>query len=532
MGNQMKPVGNFDQGGVVIDSDPFSLQDNEWSLLRNVRTDNRVIQKITGEEQMLTTTTNPIAIDYWRALGAVDARYIYIDVSGNVRTADATQGGTDGNLTGSLGFMTEAQGARYNTTFFNGGATWVGNDSLSTPRYANLGDSSITTLPGWTYDSINFSSVTAKVFRGFRNVLIAGNLRYVAANTNTLGFSNGQVIEAPNTIRVSNLAARGALPTWDPQLTGATTADEFDLATNSPIIDMVPLQGGMAIYTEDSSWLLTLTGNNSLPVAIRPLSTGRGMLSLNCGIEFKGRNFVVGNEDIYLNGGGAAVQTVADGRIKDYFFNNLNYDALHRVHVIHNRRQDEIWVNYPKGTNTTCNEALIWNYTHNTWVIRDLNNINDSTYGAIRDGNDFQENNNYIQMITGNIILTADMTNGFNGQPINSFVERRGFDFMPNNSKFNKWSDKVYYIIKGSGNVTISTRTTDQPGRPVDFSNRADNKLEVRNFSLSNTMGDYKIDPRVNGRFYNTRIESNDSENTWELIRYTLSYDADDSRAT
>ena len=59
-------------------------------------------------------------------------------------------------------------------------------------------------------------------------------------------------LNAPSTIRVSNLAAPGELPTWDPTIAGATTADEFDLATNSPIVEMIPFQDSLAIYTEDS----------------------------------------------------------------------------------------------------------------------------------------------------------------------------------------------------------------------------------------------------------------------------------------
>ena len=48
------PISGFQEGGVVRDSDPFSLSLVEWSDCRNVRFDNRVVSKITGEETMLT----------------------------------------------------------------------------------------------------------------------------------------------------------------------------------------------------------------------------------------------------------------------------------------------------------------------------------------------------------------------------------------------------------------------------------------------------------------------------------------------
>ena len=101
------------------------------------------------------------------------------------------------------------------------------------------------------------------------------------------------------------------IPTWNATYTGATTGDEFDLATNSPIIDMLPFQDAMAVYTTDSVWLVRLTNNSTLPVAVTPGSQGRGMLAKNCGVEYYGRHFVVGNEDIYVYGGGAQVTSVA-----------------------------------------------------------------------------------------------------------------------------------------------------------------------------------------------------------------------------
>ena len=41
-------------------------------------------------------------------------------------------------------------------------------------------------------------------------------------------------------------------------------------------------------------------------------------------------------------------------------------------------------------------------------------------------------------------------------------------------------------------------------------------------------MADFKVDPRVNGRYFNIRFGSNDTTSEWSLIRYNLSFDADD----
>ena len=852
MADRSLPVGDFDKGGVVMDSDPFSLAPNEWSDCRNVRFDNRSVSKIAGEELMLGLDNIPASLTYWERPG--DQRYVYTSTDG--RSFLKLPTGSEVEITKGAAATRDFLDTSNSLTasLFNGGATYIINDGTQTPQFINAPGVGVTNtqelsdLPGWL--RTGFTSITAATVRAYRNVLVAGNIEFTQTSNN--------VISAPSTVRVSNLAARGQLPTWDATYAGATSGDEFDLSTNSPIVDMIPFQDSLAIYTTDSVFNMRLTGSTTLPVSVQQSNSGRGMLAPNCGVEYFGRHFIVGNEDIYLNGGGATVQSVSDGRVRDYFFNNLNNNALNVVHVVHNRKQDEIWINYPKGTSTRCNEALIWNYENNVWTIRDLNSVAASSYGGRlstantfatitytatsvaeasdvaatgvgsvdinialprgdasstyggtatvttsswltnldtqnrndsmmsavatslntflvsaaalvstdniwtasappgtnsivftsnllgrdftvphsgnivvsdpgdntinftlastandivnpSDSRQFVTSDSAVQMASsagfsaegtfisnlGNInhtattrgsfptgstivegiagityaaptsgtttanpitistniggrlsnetgqdidltnariditftlnslpadgnvnpsfvvehltslvgtrtpifggsmtanqvgvpitfsdtsissnvvwrngqilwvyvtettpsdlpfdytinsvslsfnqtrlikdanILTADVGTSFSGNPINAYVERKGFDIAPNATNVTKWVDSIYYLIKGNENVTISTRATEAPGRPVDFSSSTDRYLKTRTFSLDATMGDYKIDPRTNGRYYNTRVESNDANGSWDLIRYNLSFSFDDGR--
>ena len=93
------PVSGFQNGGLVADSDPFSLNLTEWSDCRNVRFDNRVVSKITGEEVMRTlSNSNPVSLTYWRQPNNI--RYIYQTSNGNSYLANAT--GTDAEITNCL----------------------------------------------------------------------------------------------------------------------------------------------------------------------------------------------------------------------------------------------------------------------------------------------------------------------------------------------------------------------------------------------------------------------------------------------
>ena len=514
------PIQGFDTGGVVIDSDPFSLGQKEWSNVRNVRFHNRAVSKISGEMMMRTLgNTDPVALTYWRQPN--NLRYVYQTSNGRTYLNNAT--GTDTEITKNItGASAEplAANAVYTGGLFNGGATYIVNDGTNIPQYINAIGSGIAAqelvdIPGWAFDSALFTSVTAGVLRPYRNVLVAGNLTFNAATGITF---------APGTIRVSNLAARGQMPTWDPQLAAATTADEFELATNDPVLEMIPFQNSLLIYCQNSVHSIRLTGNSTLPVSATQELEGRGILASKCAIEFYGRHFVVGNDDIYLYGGGASVNSIIDGKLRDYFFDNLNADAKDNTFVVENRLEDEIWVCYPKGTSTNCNEALIYNYTHGTWTIRDLPNIRDAAFGATISNDDYSEGRLRLILMdnANNRLDIADEGTSFNGEAIDAFVEKRGYDVTPADDESSWRISYMWPIIRGSGEVDIRFRSTESPGRPVDFQSTRDRYLTTRTYDLDPDMGDYKVDADSDGRYLNMRIGTNDATSSWSLIKYSL----------
>lgn len=520
---QMLPVADFHSGGVIFDSDPFSLQINEWSDARNVRFDNRSVSKISGEERMLTLTNTPVEGIYWER--PTDQRYVYVDSTGRVWLKAPS--GAETEITKGVGANTRDlldPSSSIQLSLFNGGATLIVNDGTQTPQYIHHNGQELADLPNWLASRPGFTSITAGVVRTFGNAIIAGDITYTNASN--------EVISAPSTLRISNIVGRepgvAYIPTWDAVYSGATTADEFDLATNTAIIEMMQFQNAMAIYTANGIFLLRQTGSTSIPWAVSPASQGRGMLTDNCGVEFYGRHFIVGNEDIYLNGGGAQVVSASDGRVRDYFFENINRAQIGLTHVQHNQRQDEIWINYPKGTSTTCNEALIWNYTHNTWTVRDLNGVVSSTYGGRISGSTFATSDSYVQMFTADGILTADRGNTFNGTPIVAYVERRGFDIAPTAVNVSKWVGSIYLLATGTGSLEVNLKPSNTPGMNVNFDDRADDFLSMNTFTLSGSMQDYKVDPNENGRYINIRFRSEGNDDDWTLIRYNIAYTTDD----
>ena len=514
MAGQMLNIGAFDEGGIVLDSDPFSLQPNELSGGRNVRFDNRSVSKIAGEQQFLDLgSMNPRTLTFWEQ--PVNDYYVFTASDGTTHRVNAS--GTISEITkgvGSTAVPLATTGENYAASLFNGGSTYIVSDGVNVPQYiqASTTTAELQDLPGFNYDA-TYSSVIPKVVRPFGNVLVAANLTYTTAGT-------GAITYAPGTYRVSNQAAPGGIPTWDPLLDSADTAEDADASETSGFVDLIPFQNSLFMYSGDSVFAMRLTGNNVFPVAVQKQLDGRGMLSTNCGVEFYGRHFVVGREDIYLYAGGATVQSVADAKVRDYFFDNLNYEQVDLTFVFHNKKQDEMWVCFPKGSAMSCNEALIWNYIHNTWTIRDLADVHAADTGFGISSGSFTKSEVPIFATDGRL-LQVDIGTSFSGQSINAYFERKGFDVAPDAVAFTKWIDDIVLLATGSGKIEARVRATDEPGRPVDFSDKTDKYLRIREFNLNGSMADFKISPRSNGRYLNIRFGSNDATSSWDFIRYS-----------
>ena len=502
-------------GGLVSDSNPFTLADNEWSDMNNIRIHNRAIGAITGEEQLLTTDHEPRHSQFVNGYDT-GKYYYYIDTDGLTHRITAT--GSEAEVTKGVGGTKTplTTGVQYQMNPLNGGYVLQVNDGNRTPQYiTSVGSGTDTTqltdIPGWDYNTA-YTDVRAAVIRPFKYVQVAGNITQTVTADNSVERNAG-------TIRISNLATPGNLPTWDPTLAAATSADEFELADNGEIIDMVSLGDNLMIFTDNTIFSLRLNSDNSSTV--QKQLTGRGMLAVGCGIEFFGKLFVVGSEDIYIFQGGAGTRSVADSKVRDYFFDNLDATNYKNTYVIHNERHDEIWICFPETGNTACTKALIYNYVDNTWSKRDLNDVWPGSNGPTITSNAFVLADQAPQLPTTNKILTMDRGTTFDGTAFTSYVERKGLDISPGTPNISEWISDIYMILTGSGETTVITQATGTPGATVDFTS---NDATTSTFDPATEL---KVSPRVNGKFLNIRIEG---QNEWLLHRYTVNFKPSDRR--
>jgi len=374
--------------------------------------------------------------------------------------------------------------------------------------------------------SRNPVKTTCGVIRSFNNILIAGNLKEQNTVTNT-----NVVRKLTGVVRTSDVAAPGGLPqNWNPFAGGANTADEFTLSDTSVIQDLVPLSGNMYIYTTDSIHAARLTGNPLAPVSFSPITTQYGCQTTDGVLEFDGRHLVVGSNDIYLfSGNPGNIQSVSDMRVRDYFYKNYNAASINSLFMLRNQANEEIWINYPKGSNTKCTEALIYNYKLNNWTIRDLNNVVSGVVAPVKGNSDDDRpwaagvlsqsklfpvfaqataNNN-------NRIIAADIGYQFSGSNYTSHIERLSLSVTPefyteqfNNIALLTQQESSNNTDGNTSTLKIKTQVSNYPADQPNLNSGANTILE----SSFKIFGSYKSDLRRQGRFLHYRVD--DSTNT------------------
>jgi hypothetical protein len=487
----MPQVDKLGSGGINIDTPPMLLPPNVFSEGINVRFRNNCVEAITGE---VLGRTLPMAANFgvhWRRpdqgynIFGRDGQFIRVDSAGN--QAYMLNSG-DSSYTNS----------KWQSTYFNGGFAIIFNNGKSTPIYCLYGDvnaqSTLQPLPNWNY--IAGLTVTAKVIRSLNYSLVAGNL--------TLNQS-GITTYAPGTIRVSSQSPTGSVPqTWQPGVT-TDTADEFEISSTSPVLDMAELRGGMYIYCQDSISVLTIDKSMSV---VKPYSKSYGILNTNCVTEFDGNHFVVDNNDIYVHNGSGKIESVAETRIKNYFFKYLNKNKLDLVNVFNDKYYKEIWICFPKNTSNYCNEALIYNYFSNTWTIRQLTNVTFSFTGPSNIGNNFQyaKQTIYFTTNTTQTLISDDSYGMYNGTTIVPF------DWAIGKRKLNTGDVKGSVLVSSIYTVfdsvpettTINIYAKGQNNYNKDIAYTAEDMFV---FDANNERSPgYKVDPRVNGRVMNFLI--------------------------
>lgn len=357
-----------------------ALAPNEFNNGYNIESDVRGIKKVDGEQSILSAIPgNVIYIEggfrngnLYSFIAANSSGVWYlINQSGISVITPASPYATSSSITGYSYSGTTASTIPPIT------GSWIGqvffiNDGINPPMYFYPNATQIYLYGSapdnyvWNYEStIGVSSVQAGFLRQYSapnigNILIAGNLTKTASSVTTL---------YPTTVRWSQSFANTGVPaTWAPTLTN--TANELEVPVRGPLIDGFSLGANFYVcsYWDTVVFSPIAYQSYAAPVfAVAPFKRGRGLLNQNCWDNGDDIVYGVDARDIWAFDGTQYV-SLANQKLKNYFYANLNPAYIQHVHVVNNTKKNQVEIYYPDLNSTGfCNMMLSYRYDLKIW---------------------------------------------------------------------------------------------------------------------------------------------------------------------
>ncbi|HVJ30907.1 MAG TPA: hypothetical protein VNA66_11415 [Gammaproteobacteria bacterium] len=267
------------------------------------------------------------------------------------------------DVTGAA-LTTVSQPHQWSSTLLNG--VPVATNSLDAPRYwAGDVGTPFATLPGWP------ASTLCKSIIAFRFHLVAFDI------DGPSGHFESQVLW-------SDAAEPGTVPAeWtaaaDNEAGDATLGD-----TPGPILCSAPLRGSLLIYKRVGVYSMDYVGGEEV-FAFRQVFSAAGALTRHAVAELPdGRHFVVGDGDIYITDG-VSRRSVAQDRMRDFVFNQLDQDNYENLFVIYHRAKNEVWVCFPEQGSQYCTLAAVYDVAHDAFGVLVLADVTCAAIGVVND---------------------------------------------------------------------------------------------------------------------------------------------------
>ncbi|WP_442498795.1 hypothetical protein [Methylobacter sp. sgz302048] len=343
--------------GVIKDVQSENLPaDNKvglaWTDAQNMRFKGGSIVKMPGCETLIDTSSTIAPYFYTRIQKDSSSFYVY----GGLNKMYCYYSGSHYNITR----QSAGVDVNYNCnndrlwtyTLLNG--LPVFNNGVDAPQSWAVNQSTrMANLSGWK------TNYTARVIRSFKAYLVAADV--TTATPQHLG----------SRVMWSASALPGALPTsWDETDTTKDAGYQDLSDTEGDIIDMLPLKDVNVIYKSTSTYVMSYVGGTKIFSIVKAFPN-IGMLAKNCATHFKGKHFVVTNDDVIIHDG-FTYQSIIDNKNKRFLFTSINSSALQRTFVVPNYARSEIWICFATGVSTFPDQALVYNYEENTWTRRVL----------------------------------------------------------------------------------------------------------------------------------------------------------------
>lgn len=238
--------------------------------------------------------------------------------------------------------------------------------------YSSTGGSYAAMIAAATPDVLDLTSDTAgSVYAG--NVATQEPLAAVADGSGAILVSGGVCVLQPFLVVYgSNGLIRNSNANDFSAGTGWTTGTGYANSANpagTKIVYGAPIRGGGQtpaglFWSLDSVIRMSFVGGTRI-FSYDTLSDPTSILGKKTVVEHDGKFFWIGTDRFLMYNG--IVQELPNQMNCNYFFEGLNYLHRNKVWGTKIARFGEIWWFYPRGADTECNDAVIFNYLEGTW---------------------------------------------------------------------------------------------------------------------------------------------------------------------
>lgn len=510
------PVNSVGSLGIISDRRPHEIPLNAWSAGRNVAFRDDYAEKFLGDSLYATppvapyfvlpvsTTTGPL----WLVAGL--GKVYYYD-GANFTDITRTTGGDYGAL------------AQFNWTGGVLNGVPVINNGIDDPQMWSppTPTTRLTALSAWP------ANTKCLVLRPFKNFLVAGDI--VKSST-----------RYPQMVMWSHPADAGSVPaSWD--VTDPTKdAGEYSLAeTGGAVVDFVTLRDLNIVYKEDAIYKMQYIGGLYI-FKFSELTKTLGVLSRRCAVEFQtGHHLVLGRGDIVRHDGQQVV-SVLDGRMKKFFYENLDPTYYERSFVFANQGTSEVWCCFPASGNVQPSLAIVWSWKNGTCTVKELPEYSHVVSGVVEPSSSAWDDDTDVwdsdestwDSTSANPVLKTSIaavpsatqlrlvedTNTFSGSAMTAYVERTGIGVplktgAPPDFTTMKLCTTIWPRIEGTdgGVVEVTVGTQDDIDGSVTWSS-------PQAYVIGTTR---KIDTLVSGRLLAVRFASY-SNIEWRLHGYEM----------
>jgi hypothetical protein len=294
--------------------------------------------------------------------------------------------------------------------------------------------------------------------------------------------------------------------TWTP--TATNTAGDLRLGSGSSIVRAVETKREILVFTEVALYSMQYVGP-PYTFGIQMISNNISINGYNSTVAIDDTVFWMGDSEFYVYSGKTDPLLCP---LKDYVFNNFNFDERDKVYAALNSEYNEVTWFYPSANSSENDLYITFNYKEQVWTYGALARTAWLDHG-VRTYPQATSPDNYLY----NHEFGTDDGSTTPATPLNAYIESSPLD-IADGDRFSFVRriipDVTFINSTNSPRLDMIIKTQNYPGS--NYQNGSDSEI-VRTATVPVEQYTQVKDIRLRGRSIILRIESNRVGTCWRL---------------